>query len=326
MTKINSPKISIIMPVYNEEQFVREAIKSILNQTFTEFEFIIIDDGSTDDSVSIIESYNDSRIRLYQNEKKGIVEQLNFGLSKSNADLNARMDADDISELTRLEKQYMFLMDNCDIDIVGTNYVNIDSKGKKTGVKKYPELNDDIMFMMPVESGVCHASVLFRKSVLIDTEMYLQAFESAEDHEFFLRLISSGKRFYNIQEPLYRCRLCDQINSAEKIRKQNSLSYKIGTQYLINDFSSNYSPEERYNFEFRMGVIEYYRGSISRARIHFIKAMSVSRGKLSKILRYFIVTLLGHRLIIWLREKKYLPKFSRYLNRLTGFEPNRLRS
>ncbi len=320
------PEISIIMPVYNAELFISEAINSILSQSFTNFEFILIDDSSTDRSVEIIKSFIDDRIRFFKSEKKGIMYQLNLGIQQSESPFIARMDADDISELTRLEKQYIFLINNCDIDLVGTNYINIDSNGKKTGVKNYPELNDDIMFMMPVESGVCHPSVLFRKSVFTDTEMYRQEFESAEDHELFLRLINSGKRFHNIQEPLYRYRLYDQNNTEEKIKKQNTLSYKIGTMYLTNNYSPNYSSIEKYNFEFRMGVIEYYRGSISRARIHFIKALLVSKGKLFKILRYLVVTLLGHRIINLLREKKYLVKFSRNINNLTGFDLKKLRS
>lgn len=314
------------MPVYNEERYVEKSIESILNQTFIDFEFIILDDGSTDRSVEVIKSFIDDRIKFFKSEKKGVVFQLNVGIEKSEAPFIARMDADDISELTRLEKQYIFLINNCDIDLVGTNYINIDSNGNKTGVKNYPELNDDIMFMMPVESGVCHASVLFRKSVFTATEMYRSEFESAEDHELFLRLINFGNRFHNIQEPLYRYRLYDQNHTEEKIKKQNTLSYKIGTRYLTNNYSPNYSSIEKYNFEFRMGVIEYYRGSISRARIHFIKALLVSKGKLFKNLRYLVITLLGHRIINWLREKKYLVKFSRNINNLTGFDLKKLRS
>jgi len=320
------PEISVIMPVYNAEQFILEAVNSILSQSFTNFEFIIIDDGSTDRSAELIESFVDDRIRLFKSAKKGIVHQLNIGIKKSEASFIARMDADDISENRRLEKQYNFLLENSDIDIVGTNFTFINGKGKIVGNKKYPENYDDIKFMMPVESSVCHPSVLFRKNIFAKTGMYLPEFETAEDHELFLRLINSGKVFYNIQEQLYRYRMHAQINAEEKIKKQNALSYKIGTGYLIKSFSTDFSSKAKYNFEFRMGVIEYYRGSISRARIHFIKALLVSGGKLFKILRYLVVTLLGQRVIKWLRDKKYLARLGRNINNLTGFDLNRLRS
>lgn len=320
------PKLSVIMPVYNEQRYLRGAIESILNQTFTDFEFIIIDDGSVDDSSEIIKSYQDTRIRFFKSEHKRIVNQLNFGIANSRAPLIARMDADDFSENRRLEKQYNFLLANPDVDIVGTNFTSINESGKVIGNKKYPENHSDIKFMMPVESAVCHPSVLIRKKIFENLNWYKIEYEPAEDHELFLRLIKAGNKFYNIQEPLHRYRLYPNSNMREKIKKQNALSYKIGTGYLINTFSPDYSTEEKYNFEFRMGVIEYYRGSITRARVHFIKALLVSEGKIFKILRYLVVTLLGHKIIIWLREKKYLVNFSRNINNLTGFDLNKLRS
>ncbi len=86
---MNKPEISVVMPVYNAEKFLESAIKSILNQTFTDFEFIIIDDGSKDKSSEIIKSFNDARIKFFEREKQGIVEQLNFGIEKSSAELIA---------------------------------------------------------------------------------------------------------------------------------------------------------------------------------------------------------------------------------------------
>ncbi len=97
-------KISVVMAVYNEENYLRDSIESILNQTFTDFEFIIIDDGSTDKSSKIIESYKDNRIQFFKNEKKGIVKQLNFGINVANSQIIARMDADDIAERNRFKE------------------------------------------------------------------------------------------------------------------------------------------------------------------------------------------------------------------------------
>jgi glycosyltransferase involved in cell wall biosynthesis len=106
-------KISILMPVYNGEKYLREAIDSILNQTFTDFEFLIVDDGSTDNSVEIINSYQNSRINLVKNDKnEGLVYTLNRGLSLAKGEYIARMDCDDISLPERLKKQIDFLDSN----------------------------------------------------------------------------------------------------------------------------------------------------------------------------------------------------------------------
>ena len=102
-------KISVVMTVYNEENYLKAAIESILNQTFKDFEFIIIDDGSTDKSSKIIESYKDPRIIFYQSENRGMVYQFNFGIKQASASIIARMDADDIAEINRFELQYKFL-------------------------------------------------------------------------------------------------------------------------------------------------------------------------------------------------------------------------
>ncbi|MDD2913253.1 MAG: glycosyltransferase family 2 protein, partial [Candidatus Pacebacteria bacterium] len=113
----NNPKISIIMPVYNVETFLSEAIESVLNQTFYDFEFVIINDGSTDNSLEIIKNYEkkDSRIVLLDNkENLGITKSLNIGLNKARGEYIARMDGDDISEKERIEIQYDFLKKNRD--------------------------------------------------------------------------------------------------------------------------------------------------------------------------------------------------------------------
>ncbi len=103
---MDKPHLTVLMPVYNAEKFLGEAIESILNQTFTDFEFLIIDDGSTDSTIKIIESYTDSRIRLFKNQENlGISATLNKGIEMASTELIARMDADDISYSSRIQKQ-----------------------------------------------------------------------------------------------------------------------------------------------------------------------------------------------------------------------------
>ena len=114
------PKLSVIMPAYNAEKYIGEAIESILNQTFTDFEFIIIDDGSSDHTADIIKGFHDERIRFIQNEKNsGVANTLNKGLELSQGEYIARMDADDISLPARFEKQVAFMEANPDVAVVG---------------------------------------------------------------------------------------------------------------------------------------------------------------------------------------------------------------
>ena len=118
---INS--ITILMPVFNSAKYLKKSIESILNQTFTNYEFLIIDDGSKDNSIQIIKAYNDSRIRLLSNKHMGIVRTLNIGLKEANNDWIARMDADDIATADRLSTQVEYLRDKNESHIVSSWYI-----------------------------------------------------------------------------------------------------------------------------------------------------------------------------------------------------------
>jgi glycosyltransferase involved in cell wall biosynthesis len=139
MSNIQKSRITVLMPVYNGEKYLREAIDSIFNQTFTDFEFLIVDDGSTDNSVEIINSYQNSRINLVKNDKnEGLVYTLNRGLSLAKGEYIARMDCDDISLPERLKKQIDFLDSNSEIAVVGTWIKVINEKEEPQTTWQYP--------------------------------------------------------------------------------------------------------------------------------------------------------------------------------------------
>src|SRR5947207_1274318 len=121
------------MSVYNGENYLAEAIDSILNQTFKDFEFIVIDDGSSDTSLKIIKKYTDPRIKLISRKNKGLVASLNEGLAKAKGDYIARQDADDVSLPQRLKKEVEYLDAHPKVALVGSNYKHLDAKGKLTG-------------------------------------------------------------------------------------------------------------------------------------------------------------------------------------------------
>ena len=198
------PKISVIMPVYNGEKYLREAIDSILTQTYADFEFLIIDDGSTDASPQIVRSYNDLRIRFYQNERNmGVAATLNRGLDLASGEYIARMDADDISLPQRFVRQIAYFDRHPEYGICGSN-IRIFSGGQDERVAVYSERDAHIRADMMFNSAFAHPSVMLRTTAL-DGIRYDCVYEKAEDYELWYRLLSRTKG-YNIQEPLLRYR------------------------------------------------------------------------------------------------------------------------
>ena len=199
------PKISVITPVYNCEKYLTQAIDSILNQTFTDFEFIIINDGSTDGSLAIIESYcqKDSRIKLINNlENLGFVRPLNQGLKSAQGKYIARFDGDDISLPTRLEKQFTFLEDNQDIFLIGGQGIVIDEDGIELTKISCPIQVDDVKRTLLKNNCLIHPSIMFRNKNVF----YREKFKAAEDYDLYLRLLSAGYKISNLSEVLVKYR------------------------------------------------------------------------------------------------------------------------
>lgn len=201
------PKISVLLPVYNGEKYIREAIDSILNQTFSDFELIIIEDGSEDKTKIIVSQIIDPRIILIFNEKNiGIINSLNTGLSIAKGEFIARMDADDISHTSRFEKQVFFLDAHPDVGVLGTFMEQIDETGNILSIFEPPEDHDLIAWCMVFDCVVAHATIMARRTLLDDVGRYNPIFIHAEDTELWSRLIFIT-RFSNIPEVLYLRRL-----------------------------------------------------------------------------------------------------------------------
>lgn len=188
------PKVSVVMPAYNAEKYINEAIQSILNQTFKDFEFIIINDGSTDRTEEIILSYNDSRIVYLKNkENLKIVETLNRGLDRAKGEYIARMDADDIAVNTRIEKQVAVMDADTSIGVLGTGtrVFGETVKTKETHSTLNPDrLKADLLF----STCICHPSVMIRKKVLDNYNIrYKAEYVGAEDYELWWQIASVSK-------------------------------------------------------------------------------------------------------------------------------------
>ena len=194
------------MPVYNVEKYLKEAIDSILNQTYKNIELIIIDDCSTDSSRDIIKSYSDSRIKTYYNsENMQQPRTRNRGLELAKGDYIANMDSDDISFLNRIEEQVVFMEKNKDIDICGCYCKTFG--GVKKRIVKTPLTNEDCKMVSIVTSPIAHPTVMIRSSSLKKYDIkYDLNYKYSQDFELWSRLLFQGANFSNIPEVLLNYR------------------------------------------------------------------------------------------------------------------------
>jgi len=225
-----SSRVTVLLPVYNAELYIRESVNSILNQTFTDFELLIVDDGSTDQSPEILRSFKDSRIRLIQNESnQGLIRSLNRGLDLASSTYIARMDADDISLPQRLQTQVEFMDANPEI---GLSSSWIKTFGKKNNIWKVPEKDNEIKARLFFNSCIWHPAAIIRKKVL-DTYglRYNPGYLRSEDYKLWLD-IAEVSHLANIPEVLVLYRLHDnqeinRPNTTQKIREE-MVSHLLG--------------------------------------------------------------------------------------------------
>lgn len=216
-----NPKVSVIMAVYNSEKFLKEAIESILNQTFKDFEFIIIDDGSTDRSGEILEDYakKDSRIKVFHQENMGLTKSLNKAIKLAKGEYIARMDADDISMPERLEEQIQFLDQNPQVALLGTGYYEIDTFGKVIKKKRPPTSDTELRRVLIKYNPFFHASVMIRKNALQELRLYDENLKYAQDYDLWLR-ISSKFKIANLSDILMMRRYTKKMLSFFQEREQ----------------------------------------------------------------------------------------------------------
>ena len=238
----NNPKISVVLPVYNGARYLREAIESILNQTFSDFEFIIIDDGSTDDTPKIFDAYNDVRIIRVGNERHvGLVASLNYGLEIARGEFIARMDSDDVSYPERFERQIRFLEENSSVGVLGTNVAITGSRGKRMSVLKEPPTHELIHWKMLFSTAVIHPAVMMRREIVVREGGYNPAFIGIEDTELWTRLIIKTK-FANLQEILLDYRLHSKSISSTRNEKQHRQGIML-RQRLCENIMKRRAPE-----------------------------------------------------------------------------------
>jgi glycosyltransferase involved in cell wall biosynthesis len=218
------PRVSVVMPIYNAGRFLREAIDSVLNQSFRDLELIAVNDCSTDNSLSILRSYQDPRVRIVSNEKNlGVAASINIGITNSCGEYISRIDADDVAHPKRLEKQVKFLDDHPDIALVGSSAHIIDQLGKQIYILEVPTDGRTIKETLLKYNLFIHSSITFRRESFFSVGPYRPDFEPAEDYDLFLRF-SERYSLANMSEPLVKYRVHTDQVSLKKIRKQRRIA------------------------------------------------------------------------------------------------------
>ena len=237
------PEITVLMSVYNGQQYLRQCIESILSQTNGDFEFLIIDDGSTDNTPSILASYQDARMKIIRQENCGLTKSLNRGLSLAQGNFVARIDADDIAMPDRFERQLSFLQSNPNVAVVGSNAILIDENGNRIGIARFPCHHNDIIKHLELSQSLFpHSSAFFRREAVLSVGGYNERFIKAQDYDLYLRLCQKYQ-LACLEEPLISLRLSlsslahsDGKHIQRKMARLALISY-LRRQKGLEDFS-----------------------------------------------------------------------------------------
>lgn len=298
--------ISVLMPVYNSANFLQSSIDSILNQTFKNFEFLIIDDGSTDNSKEVIERYNDSRIRYIQNNHHGLSKTLNYGLKIAKYDWIARMDADDIAVPNRLSIQVDYLKYKGENNIVSSWYV-LFKHNKVSGLIKTPIYNDDITQALLLHNVICHPGVMYNRKIIIANGGYSDI--PVEDYDLWLR-IKNNIEFYIIPKPLILLR-----ENSQSLTRTNIYSTNISVQKIHNLHCKSFNQRFLSDISKKLLILgwrEFFYGDKRKARNYWRKII-VSGEMNFKISLAFLSTFLPELIFIKLKDKRIHSRIDLYL-------------
>jgi glycosyltransferase involved in cell wall biosynthesis len=265
--KIN---ITVLMPAYNCSRFITSAVKSILNQTYHEFEFLIIDDGSTDNTEEKISAIKDSRIIYKKTGNKGTAAALNYGISIASGNWIARLDADDLNIPTRLEKQVNFISSNPNIDILSSWSVYFKDSHKILFSLKEPVEHEDIYNYLNLHNPINSSSTLLRKSV-IKKAKYDENFTANEDFELFFR-IRNDVRFHNIPEFLTYNRVRPD---SKTFTADNSDIFTVINDYAMKQLINSVRKRDQFYWATTIAWQNFFYGDRKNSRSYFKRVPSV---------------------------------------------------
>jgi glycosyltransferase involved in cell wall biosynthesis len=228
------PQISVLLPVYNAEKTIAMAIESILNQSFKDFELILIDDGSRDQTLKVIEPYlaKDSRIVLLKNpQNMRLAKSLNRGIEIARGKYLARMDADDYSYPDRFEKQFSYMEAHPDVGISGGTMEVVDANDNLTSIRRYFLEDEIIRQNIFYFSPFCHPAIIMRKSVIDQVGGFVHEYNPAEDYELYFR-IGKISKFGNLDDVLLRYKILDSSMTGKQTWAMEKKSIQIRWKYF----------------------------------------------------------------------------------------------
>lgn len=312
---LNNPKVTVLMPAYNAGKYIGEAIASVMEQSFTDFELLIINDGSTDDTEKIIRSFKDPRIVLISQENKGVSAALNLGLSHARANYIARFDADDICLPNRLKVQYDFITAYPEYTIIGSAVEYMDADGHYI-FTHHPEghLNEEIQQLKYTICPFIHSSVFYKKDAVVNNGGYNEHAYTYEDHFLWVNILKNEKAC-NLSQALIKVRLNpDSITIDERwrTRKFRSIKYATLKNKNITEAEGNelyqiggkqYSPKIKQGAYYALCGKKFLLNNYQpeKARMNMIRAISLHPLRLDNYLIY-TVSYLPERFITWLHN------------------------
>lgn len=229
-------KVSVLLSVYNGERYLAAALDSILSQSLTDWEFVIVDDGSTDGSADIIREYSRGDRRIVHLESvgnQGLIRALNRGIAACSGEYLARQDADDVSEPARLEVQAAFLSAHPGHVLVGSRFDEIDEEGRVLGAQRVPffQTDSEIQRHKYRKNPFAHSSVMIRKEVVIAVGGYREQSRHAEDYDLWLRILKRGKG-HNLPDVLLHRRITPGMITLTRKRELLATVLKTKVHYI----------------------------------------------------------------------------------------------
>ena len=226
------PLVSVIIPTYNKALYLKEAIESVLNQTYKNLELLVIDDGSTDNTAEIIKLFNDNRLIYFYQNNKGPAAARNVGIENSKGEFIAFLDSDDLWLEEKLEKQIKFLKENNEVGMLGTGFYKIDENKNIIGKKQFPADNDRLKKILIKFNPFAQSSVILRKEVIQKVGKYDESFLESEDYDFWLR-IARYYKIANLPEYLVMKRFYKENLSPVKDKKQLRFNLKAKKNAIL---------------------------------------------------------------------------------------------
>ena len=304
--------VTVLMSVFNSEDYLSEAIDSILNQTLSDFEFIIIDDGSKDNSINIIEKYaaGDLRILLVKNPVNiGLASSLNKGILLAQGMYIARQDADDVSALNRLELQTTYAISHPGLDIIGSNCFVIDISGETVyEARVYSKDNKFFDKLLNKQAIFPHGSAFMKREMLIKYGMYDSRFYYVQDGELWLRALSYNANIYVMDESLYYYRVTPGTNPSRKEAKtifnkvlkmiyhEKKSAFLIDNELnIVNEYLSNVATpiEANYMADYWKSLANaaYLNNASRRIAMKYIAKAIIENNSILKYPKYFLLAL-----------------------------------